>query len=75
MNTIAPGPIETNFFDGMGLSQEEIDGFSAQITKMVPLGRFGTSEEVAAVATFLLSDDAAYVTGSEFMVDGGMTLR
>lgn len=75
VNSIAPGPIETNFFEGMGLSQEEVEGFSQQIMKLVPLGRFGTSEEAAQVALFLLSDAASYVIGSQYMVDGGMTMR
>ena len=75
VNAIAPGPIDSNFMHATGLSDEEIEGFKKQITNMVALGRFGESEEVAAVATFLLSDDAAYVTGSEYMVDGGMTMR
>lgn len=75
VNSLAPGPIETNFFEGMGLTEEQIAGFSEMIKKMVALGRFGTSEEAAAVACFLLSDDASYVTGSEYMVDGGMTYR
>ncbi|MEX0341435.1 MAG: SDR family oxidoreductase [Erythrobacter sp.] len=75
VNSIAPGPIETNFFEGMGLSDEEVEGFAKQIKKMVPLGRFGSSEEAAQVALFLLSEQASYVTGSQYMVDGGMTMR
>ncbi len=75
VNSIAPGPIDTNFFSGMGLSEKEVEEFGTRIKKQVPLGRFGTSKEVAAVALFLMSDDAAYVTGSQYMVDGGMTMR
>ncbi|MBH5322881.1 SDR family oxidoreductase [Aurantiacibacter sediminis] len=75
VNSIAPGPIETNFFDGMDLSEDEIENFSDMIKEQVPLGRFGTAEESAQVALFLLSDHASYVTGSQYMVDGGMTMR
>ena len=75
VNSIAPGPIDTNFFSATGLSSEEVEGFSKQIRQQVPLGRFGTSEEAAQVALFLLSDHASYVTGSQYTVDGGMTMR
>lgn len=75
VNAVAPGPIETGFFDALGEGGDKADDLREQISKNVPLGRMGKSEEVAAVTCFLLSDDAAYVTGSEYMVDGGMTLR
>lgn len=75
VNTIAPGPIDTNFFSGSEMSEDEQEDFEQQVQSQVPLGRFGRSEDVAAVACFLLSPEAAYVTGSEYMVDGGMTLR
>lgn len=75
VNSIAPGPIDTSFMEGMGLSEEEKEKFLEQIQQQVPLGRLGDASEVAKVALFLLSDDASYVTGSEYMVDGGMTMR
>ncbi len=75
VNIIAPGPIETNFFEGMGLDDDKVEEMTDQIRDQVPLGRFGNAEEPAQVALFLLSDQASYVTGSEYMVDGGMTLR
>lgn len=75
VNSIAPGPIETNFFDGMGLSDDQVEEMTEQIKQQVPLGRFGNSEEPAQVALFLLSDHASYVTGSQYTVDGGMTMR
>ncbi len=39
----------------------------------VPMGRFGLADEVAKSALFLASDDSSYITGSEFLVDGGIT--
>jgi NAD(P)-dependent dehydrogenase (short-subunit alcohol dehydrogenase family) len=75
VNSIAPGPIATNFAEGMQLSEEELQAFAGQILQRLALKRFGTAEEVAAVACFLLSDDASYVTGSQYFVDGGMTFR
>ncbi len=55
------------------MPQEQVQQFVEQVLATVPLGRIGEPEEVAAVAAFLLSDDASYVTGSEYVVDGGMT--
>ena len=75
VNAVAPGPIDTNFVERTGMSEEEQEKFAEQIKKQVPLRRFGEASEVAKVALFLLSDDASYVTGSEYFVDGGMTKR
>jgi 3-oxoacyl-[acyl-carrier protein] reductase len=62
---IRPGPIETTMSDGV----RELVG--DVLRARIPLGRFGTPEEVAAAAVYLLSDRAAYVTGTVFAVDGG----
>lgn len=75
VNSVAPGPIETNFFDASDMSEEEKNEFAEHVVGMVPLRRFGSSEEVAAVVTFLLSDEASFVTASQYMVDGGISLR
>ena len=75
VNAVAPGPIGTDFFDRTGMGDSEQEEMSDSLKKMIPLGRFGDPEEVAAVALFLMSDAASYVTAAEFVVDGGMTQR
>ena len=75
VNAVAPGPIGTDFFDRTGMAESEQEEMTESIKQTVPLGRFGEAEEVAAVALFLMSDAASYVTAAEFVVDGGMTQR
>lgn len=71
VNSLSPGPIETPLYGKTGLSEKEIDEFQKNIISMVPLGRFGTADEIAAVAVFLASGDSSYITGTEITADGG----
>jgi len=73
VNAVSPGPISTSFFGRTGMPPEAQQGMAQQIQSQIALGRFGTAEEVAAVATFLLADESSFVTGAEYPVDGGMT--
>lgn len=72
VNSISPGPIETPIFGKMGLTQEQIAGFGQAITSQVPMGRFGSGDEIASAALFLASDDSSYISGIDLCVDGGM---
>ena len=71
-NSIAPGPIEGT--EGMKrLGPQDGEGQQA-LRRAVPLGRYGTPEEIGQAAVFLASPLAAYVTGTRLVVDGGMNL-
>ena len=72
VNVLIPGAIETGFRDFM--PGEFRKQFETDVISRVPLGRVGRPEEAAAVALFLLSADSSYVTGSQYFVDGGLTL-
>lgn len=73
VNTIAPGPIKTPIYGKMGLPQEVVEEMGKSFAEAVPLGRFGSSEEIATTALFLASDDASFINGVEIEVDGGMS--
>jgi NAD(P)-dependent dehydrogenase (short-subunit alcohol dehydrogenase family) len=73
INAVSPGPIATPFHGKLGLSEKELADTGAAIEAAVPLKRFGQAEEVARAALFLASDDASFVTGTEVVVDGGLS--
>ena len=74
INAISPGPIATPIFDRFGLPDAMLQAKKQEIESKSPLKRFGTPEEVARIALMLASDDSAYMTGEEIVVDGGMSL-
>ncbi|MEM7554609.1 MAG: glucose 1-dehydrogenase [Cyanobacteria bacterium P01_A01_bin.84] len=70
VNAIAPGATITPINDAWTNDPEK----KANVESHIPMGRVGTSEEMAAIASFLCSDEAAYITGQTLFVDGGLTL-
>ena len=68
VNSVHPGGVDTPMVSGPGHDPNQ-----GTWAKKLPLGRFGRPEEIAAVVAFLASDEAAYVTGAEWSVDGGAT--
>ena len=86
VNALCPGPVRTDllmkFLDTEEKKQRRlVHGLHCQIIYwlhlidacLVPMGRFGESYEMASGALFLASDEASFVTGTEFLVDGGLT--
>ncbi len=71
VNAVSPGTIDTPGLSGLLASSETGEQQRKMISSVVPLGRFGTPDEIAKAVVFLASDDSSYVTGTELFVDGG----
>jgi 3-oxoacyl-[acyl-carrier protein] reductase len=67
VNSVAPGFIETD------MTRQMNEKHLVEIKKRIPMQRFGSAEEVANLVSFLISDQARYITGQVFTIDGGMT--
>jgi len=74
VNAICPGWIQTPLVEDWFSQQDDPEASRAYIHGQHPLGRIGTTEECGAVAAFLASDEASFVTGVALPVDGGVTL-
>jgi NAD(P)-dependent dehydrogenase (short-subunit alcohol dehydrogenase family) len=70
VNVVAPGTVVTPAYKTL-LTDEQIEGFTAQAAATTPLGRVGTADEIARAVVFLASEDASFVDGIELFVDGG----
>lgn len=75
VNAVNPGPVSTPIFAKTGMTQEQMEGLAANFSNRVPLKRFGQSEEIAKLVAFLASDDAAFITGAEYTIDGGVNVN
>lgn len=72
VNAVSPGPFATEIMGKAGLADPKMQEF---IKAGVPLGRLGNPGELGKLVSFLASDDAAFITGAEYLVDGGQSLN
>lgn len=73
VNVVSPGPVATPIYNKLGLDAKALEATAAQIQSQIPLGRFGTPEEIAATVLHLSSTESAFIVGTEIVADGGMS--
>lgn len=75
VNAVCPGLTQTPLFGKVGLSEEQIQGFAAAMQQRIPFKKFAQPGDIAKVVAFLASDESSYITGSEYVIDGGVNLN
>jgi len=75
VNTVSPGTIDSPMLHNFLAAQSAPDRLRRAFDEMHPIGRVGTIEEVANVFLFLASDESSFVTGANYMVDGGISVK
>ena len=75
VNSVNPGPTYTPIFAKTGMPEEQLNEFAAAVQNRIPLKRFGQPEDIAKLVTFLASDDASFITGGEYNIDGGINVN
>jgi NAD(P)-dependent dehydrogenase (short-subunit alcohol dehydrogenase family) len=74
VNIVSPGPTRTEILTKIGLDEASLQGLYDKLVNEIPLKKMGAAGEVAQLVVYLCDDAAGFITGSEFVVDGGMTL-
>lgn len=75
VNAVNPGPVATAIFGKTGMSEEQINGFAQAMQNRVPLKRFGRPEDIANLVAFLASEEASFINGAEYNIDGGINVN
>jgi NAD(P)-dependent dehydrogenase (short-subunit alcohol dehydrogenase family) len=73
VNVVSPGPVATPLYGRLGLPDAQLGEMASAIQEQIPLKRFGTPDEVAGAVLYLSSPEAAFIVGTELIVDGGMS--
>jgi NAD(P)-dependent dehydrogenase (short-subunit alcohol dehydrogenase family) len=75
VNTISPGMFETPIFGKAGLDEATLKGYIETQTKRIPMNRIGQPFEIAKMVAYLSGPDAGFITGANYVIDGGVTLN
>lgn len=75
VNSVNPGPVSTPIFGKIGLPDEALQELAGVMQNRIPFKRYGDVEEIANLVAFLASDQASFITGSEYNIDGGTNLN
>jgi len=75
VNAVNPGPTYTPIFGKTGMPEAQLNDFSTAMQNRIPLKRFGQPQDIAKLVTFLASDDASFITGGEYNIDGGTNIN
>ena len=75
INSVSPGTIDSPMLHDFLAAQADPDSLRQEFDWMHPIGRVGTIAEVANVCLFLASDEASFVTGANYTVDGGLSVK
>jgi len=75
VNSVNPGPVNTPIFGKLGMPEEAINEFATVMQNRIPLKRFGEPDDIAKLVTFLASDEASFITGAEYNIDGGINVN
>ena len=74
VNAVSPGPIKTEVMNKVGLDAATLEQLYENLLTKIPLAKIGASEDVAKMVAYLCGEQASFITGSEFLMDGGMVL-
>ncbi|HEY1062616.1 MAG TPA: SDR family oxidoreductase [Daejeonella sp.] len=70
VNAVSPGPVSTEIISKIGLNSQ----IEQQMKASIPLSRFGKADEIADLIAYLSGDNASFITGSNFLIDGGQSI-
>ncbi|TCW85005.1 short-chain dehydrogenase [Burkholderia sp. SRS-46] len=74
VNVVSPGPVQTPLYDKLGFDAATLEATAEKIKGLVPIGRFGTPEEIASTVLHLSAPESAFIVGAEIIASGGMGL-